>query len=145
LISIRQDKTSLSSCEAEIRATNETSKLTVALLNLAGDFSRTGVTISDNSQPTTVYNNNEPAVKWAGNLTMKQIRHMDMRDNYVREWVQDNSLDVRHVAGKCNVSDICTMEMKDGANYRRLRDSFMCRASTFLRSTLAAVFRRQTV
>ena len=31
-----------------------------------------------------------------------------------------------HVKGTCNPSDIFTEEMKDGAHFRRLRDSFSC-------------------
>ena len=38
---------------------------------------------------------------------------------------------VLHVTGKCNPSDICTKEMKDGAHFCRLHDSFMCRLSEF--------------
>ena len=43
----RQEHTSLSSCEAEIRATNEGAKLTIALRNLADGFADCGVTLLD--------------------------------------------------------------------------------------------------
>lgn len=76
------------------------------------------------------------------NLTTKGVRHMELRENSIREWVQAGTIAIRHVAGRCNPSDIFTKEMKDGAHYRRLRDSFMCPASTFARNSMAAVFRR---
>ena len=51
---VRQDQTALSSCEAEIWAANEGSKLTVGLLNLARNFEHTGITLSDTSSPVAV-------------------------------------------------------------------------------------------
>ena len=133
--SVRQDKTSLSSCEAEIRATNEASKLTVGLRNLARGMTHLGrYPISDADSPTDVYNDNEACVKWSHNMTMKQTRHMEMRENAVREWVQDKTLSVHHVKGTCNPSDLFTKEMKDGVHFRKLRDSFMSRSSSFYKS-----------
>ena len=40
---------------------------------------------------------------------------MELHENAVREWVQDDYLKGDHVAGKYNPSDIFTKEMKDGA------------------------------
>jgi len=131
--SVRQDKTSLSSCEAEIRATNEASKLTVDLRNLAQGMESLGYPISDAHSPTDLYNDNEACVKWSYNMTMKQTRHMEQKENSVREWVQDKTLSVSHVKGTCNPSDLFTKEMKDGTHFRKLRDSFMSRSSSFLK------------
>ena len=50
--SVRQDKTSLSSCEAEIRATNEASKLTVSIRNVASGMADLGYPITDALSPT---------------------------------------------------------------------------------------------
>jgi len=77
-------------------------------------------------------------------MTSKAIRHMELQENSVREWVGDKLLAVKHVAGKCNHSDIFTKEMKDGAHFRRLRDSFMCRQADFLRDGLAVLFRQSS-
>ena len=68
---------------------------------------------------------------------------MEQQENYVPELVQDGTVRVAHVAGKCNPSDIFTKKMKDGAHFRRLRDSFMSCASDFASSVMAAFFRRQ--
>ena len=67
-------------------------------------------------------------------MTMKATRHMEQRETSVREWVQDKTLNVYHVKGTCNPADIFTKEMKDGVHFRRLRDSFMTRSSSFLKS-----------
>ena len=45
-----------------------------------------------------------------------------MRDNPVREAVQNNFVRVKHVSGKVNLSDILTKEDKDKAHYITLRD-----------------------
>ena len=65
-------------------------------------------------------------------MTTKQIRHMEMRENSVREWVNDQLLRALHVKVKINPADTFTKEMRDGAHFRRLRDCFMCRLSDFL-------------
>ena len=41
----------------------------------------------------------------------------------------NGTISVSHISGKCNIADIFTKEIRDSANFRRLRDAFMCRAS----------------
>ena len=82
-------------------------------------------------------------VNLANNHTTKGIRHIELRKTRVREWVQQQTLRDLHVAGKCNPSDIFTKEMKGGAHFRRLRDSFMVTASKFKQSSLSAMYRRR--
>jgi hypothetical protein len=129
---IRQEKTSLSSCESEIRATNEAGKLTVACRNLIEQLAAAGYPITDASSPSKLFNDNEACVKWCHNMTTKSTRYMEHRENTVREWVQDSSLSISHVKGVTNPADLFTKEMKDGTHFRRLRDSFMSRSSVFL-------------
>ena len=139
----RQDKTSLSSCEAEIRATSATAKLLKSVLNMASGLADSGVSITDLDGSSALYNDNEACVAWSHNMTSKAVRHMELRENAVREWVQDGSISVAHVSGKCNPADIFTKEMKDGAQFRRLRDSFMSRLSSFRNQSLLEVYHRQ--
>ena len=84
-----------------------------------------GYPITDALSPTDLFNDN-----------VKATRHMEQRETSVREWVQDKTLNLKvyHVKGTCNPSDIFTKEMKDGAHFRRLRDSFMSRSSSFFKS-----------
>ncbi len=143
--SVRQEKSSLSSCEAEIRATNEASKLLVAMRNLAQSLVDNGLDISDTIGPSDIFNDNGSCVAWShniNNMTSKNVRHLEMRENSVREWVQDKTISVLHVPGKCNPADIFIKEMKDGAHFRRLRDSFMCRLASFQRDSLLAVYHK---
>ena len=92
-----------------------------------------GHNLSDVDSPTLLFNDNDACIQWSYNMTSKAARHIELRENSVREWIQSKLLTVKHVSGKINPSDIFTKEMRDGANYRRLRDSFMSRASTFLK------------
>ena len=116
-IAVHQERTSLSSCEAEIYATNEIDKMLMALCHLAGSLRENGRNIPDTLKLSPVYNNNDPCVWWAHNMTTKQIWHVEMCKNLVREWVQDLSLPVLHVKGEINPVDIFTKNMCDGAYF----------------------------
>jgi len=143
----RQERTSLSSCDAEIRATNMGSHLTVNVRNMILHIASLGYPITDAEQPTPLYNDNEACVKWCHNLTMKGNHHIEHRENATREWVEDGTITVHHVSGKCNPSDIFTKEVRDGANFRRLWDSFMSCATIpfilFFSNLLSTVLRLQ--
>jgi hypothetical protein len=116
-ITVHQERTSLSSCEAEICATNKVSKLLMSIHNLAESARDNGHNILDTINASPLYNNNESCVRWSHNMTTKQIRHMEMRENAVHEWVQDASLQILHVPGWINPADIFTKEMQDGAHF----------------------------
>jgi hypothetical protein len=64
---------------------------------------------------------------------------MELRENAVREWVHDGALNILHVKGRINPANIFTKEMRDGAHFRWLRDSLMCRLSDFLHQLLLVV------
>ncbi len=132
----RQDCTFLSSCEAEILATNATSKKVVNFHNLSCSVSKNSHAIDDLSSPTVLYNNNDACVKWSHNMTSKAACHIKLYENSIQEWVQDKTLNVVHVAGKINPADIFTKEMKDSAHFCRLRDSFMIHLSDFVNDSL---------
>jgi hypothetical protein len=72
-------------------------------------------------------------------MTLKAARHIELRKNAVREWVQDKTLKVQHVSGKINPADIFTKEMRDGTHFRQLWDSFMSRLSDFISGSILAV------
>jgi hypothetical protein len=112
-----QEHTSLSLCKAEIRATNEVSKLLMGIRHLTNDVQKNKYDIVDTAEASPLYNDNELCIKWSHNMTMKQICHMEMRKNAVGEWVQDAFLKVLHVSGRINPADIFTKEMRDGAHF----------------------------
>jgi hypothetical protein len=101
-LSEHQERTSLSSCEAEIWATNVTSKKVVDFKSLSCSVSNAGYSIEGLSSPTFLYNDNEACVKWLHNMTSKVARHIELRENPIWEWVQDKTLNIVHVVGKVN-------------------------------------------
>jgi hypothetical protein len=116
---------SLSSCEAKNWATNTTLKKVVDFCNLSRSVSKSSHTIDGLSSPTVLYNNNDACVKWPHNMTSKVAQQIELCENSIQEWVQDKTLNVIHVAEKINPADIFTKEMKVGAHFCHLRDSFM--------------------
>jgi hypothetical protein len=64
---------------------------------------------------------------------------MELRENSVREWVADKTLNILHVSGRVNPANIFTKEMRDGAHFRRLRDSFMCCLSDFIQQSILVI------
>jgi hypothetical protein len=138
-IAERQERTPLSSCEAEICATNEISKLLMGIHNLTESVRSSGFAIPDTTAASPLYNDNKSCVCWSRNMTKKQICHMEMRENAMREWVQDSYLQILHVPGRGNPANIFMKEMRDGAHFWRLQDSFMCPLSDFLQQSLLDV------
>ncbi len=135
----QQDQTALSSGEAEIRATNEASKSVVGMRHLADGVRSSGFDILDTLTPSPLYNDNAVCIQWAHNTTSKKIQHMELRENSVREWVENKTLNVLQVSGRVNPADIFTKEMQDGAHFWRLWDSFMFRLSNFLQQSLLVI------
>ena len=71
----------------------------------------------EKSVPTLLYNDYNACVRWSHNMTSKAACHIQLCENLVCEWVQDNSLAVKHVAVKINPSDILTKEMRNGTHF----------------------------
>ena len=69
-------------------------------------------------------------------VTMRNTHHMELRDKFVREWVQYPSIPVSHVVGKRNYIDLLMKETKYAAHYRYFRDSFVSSHANFLCNSL---------
>ena len=82
---------------------------------------------------TKIYNDNKAAVQWAASVTSKGIKHLNLRENIVRKCHQSKDVNVEHVPGIINPSDIFTKEMKDNTHFRNLRDSMMVSLQAFLK------------
>jgi hypothetical protein len=67
----RQERTSLSSCNAKIQATCATSKKVADFRNLCSSISNGGYVLPNVDTPTILYNNNDACVKWSYNMTLK--------------------------------------------------------------------------
>jgi hypothetical protein len=134
-----QERTSLSSCEAEICATNATSKKVVDFRNICQSMVESGHDLSNVLSPILFYNDNDACVKWSYNMTSKADCHIELHKNSVCKWIHAKLLAVKHVSGKINSLDIFTKEMHDGMHFCRLRDSFMSCLSDFVNASLLKV------
>jgi hypothetical protein len=77
--------------------------------------------------PTNIiFNDNKACVQWSKRTTTKGLRHIQMRENRIRENIASQFVDIQHIAGKINLADIFTKEMKDTSHFVELRDLFMC-------------------
>ncbi len=115
----RQTITARSSAEAEIYATDECAKCLQHLLHIADGLNLTDSIIDS---PTIIYNDNSACVQWSRNTTTKGLRHIQIRENAVRELVQSGFITVKHIEGKVNLSDMFTKEDKDAEHFIGIRD-----------------------
>jgi len=74
---------------------------------------------------TIIYNDNNACVDWSKRCTSKGLRHIQMRENLVRENVENQFVSIQHIGGKLNLADLFTKEMKDTTHFVELRDLMM--------------------
>ena len=55
---------------------------------------------------TKIYNGKQADVQWAPPLTSKGIKHLNLREKLVRECHQSKNVDVEHIPGIINPSNI---------------------------------------
>jgi hypothetical protein len=121
-ISKRQTVTAGSSAEAEIYATSECVKF---IIELSQTFDSIGVRDIFMPSTTTIFNDNKACVDWSKLTTTKGLRHIQMRENHVRENVERKLVSIAHVGGKVYMADLFTKEMKDTKHFVELRDLMM--------------------
>ena len=121
-ISKRQQITACSSAEAEIYATNECVKFLLELVQILEFLEVKHIFMPGT---TTVFNDNNACVNWAKRCTTKGLRHIQMRENHVRENVESQFVHIKHIGGKVNLADLFTKEMKDTTHFVELRDLMM--------------------
>jgi hypothetical protein len=122
-MSKRQKVTAASSAEAKIYATDECVKF---LLELNQILEFLGVEDIFMPSTTTIFNDNNACVQWSKAATSKGLRHIQMRENRVRENIVSKFVQVCHINGKINLADVFTKEMKDTSHFVEIRDLFMC-------------------
>ena len=108
----RESKVSCSTCEAEIRAADTGCKLIQALRHVLEDLS-----LSDTSVSTPVFNDNQGTVDWSKSFANRGLRHVNIRNMVVRESQQTGKINIIHIPGANNRSDLLTKEHKDTAHF----------------------------
>ena len=79
-----------------------------------------------------VYNDNQACVDWSRSTTTKGIKHLNLRENMIRETVHDKEATIFHIPGVINGSDLFTKEIRDQAHFCACRDSMMVSKANFL-------------
>ena len=115
----RQISTAQSTAEAEIYSTNECARDFMNLRHIISDLN-----LSDTLAPgpTPIYNDNMACVHWCHNKSNRSMRHIQIRENLVRETIQNDTVSVTHVRGKINPADLLTKEQKDTTHFIQLRN-----------------------
>ena len=82
-------------------ATNKCATELKSLKNCASD-----IVIPETYSRTKIYNNNKGAVQWAASVTSKGIKHLHLQEIMVHKYHQSKDVDVDHIPGIINPSDI---------------------------------------
>jgi hypothetical protein len=72
--------------------------------------------------PTFIYNDNAACIQWSKNMTTKGLCHVQIRENAVHESIQNKFIEVKHIPGRLNLSDMFTKEDKDSTHFITIRD-----------------------
>ena len=121
-MSKRQTITARSTTEAEIYATDECVKQLLHLHHLLQDLHLQDTVMPS---PTPVMNDNNACVIWSHNMTTKGLRHVQIRENAVRESIEAGFVQVRHVEGENNLADLFTKEDKSVEHFLKIRDQIL--------------------
>ena len=127
----RQKITARSSAEAEIYATDECTKCIQQLRHLCHDLQ-----FPYTNHPTPIYNDNQACIQWSYNNTSKGLRHIQIKENVIRENIQKKTIDISHVEGKINIADIFTKEDKDHNHFLQMRNTILHITPTYGNSSL---------
>ena len=66
-------------------------------------------------------------------MTSKGIKDLNLQKNRTQECYQSKDVEVKHISGIVNPSNIFTKEMKDNTHFRNLRDLMMVSLQEFLK------------
>ena len=122
----RHKDTAQSSCQAEVHSINEMTKLVPEYKLLFRDLN---IPID---YPIQILNDNQSAIQWTKGTTTNKMRWVDLRENLVRENVENKNITVNHIPGKYNLSDIFTKEFRESTQFLKLRNLFMITSTYFI-------------
>jgi hypothetical protein len=123
-MSKRQTITARSTAEAEIYATDECTKNILHLRHLLEDMD---LLKTFAPAATTLHNDSAACVQWSRNMTTKGLRHVQIRENAVRESVISEDVIIKHIAGEINLADLFTKEDRDQRHFLTIREHIMTR------------------
>lgn len=117
-------RTSQSSCEAEVKATDVCTKSVQMFRNLLSEIGGFDLT-----KPTPILNDNQGMVDWCKKTSTKGICHVNICNNCVWEAIHEfKEVQIFHLPGKHNPSDIFTKEIKDANAFVALHATLLSRS-----------------
>ena len=106
----KQKMTTLSTAEAEIVAASEATKAVLAVRLLLRDI---GVEVKG---PTTLFEDNQAAICFVNDEAVpRRLKHIDLRDNFVRDYVQSGDIRLVKIASSDNCADMFTKPLPKDA------------------------------
>jgi hypothetical protein len=115
----------LSSCEAELIALSQTTQDTIWIKRLLLDMTTdktSQITESDFYKTPVVFADNQSALKVARDpRNSGRMKHVDLRDLFVREKVLDRSIMVQYAKSAENIADILTKPLYPQQQFSHLR------------------------
>ncbi len=120
---VRKQRTvALSSTEAEYMAASEATKELLYLRSILKELD------IEQTESTVLYVDNRGAIDLARNpVYHDRSKHIDMRYHFIRERVQDNTLQIEHVPGDNNVADIMTKPLARVKHTQYTSDLGICK------------------
>jgi hypothetical protein len=125
-----ESRTNRSSCEAEIKSADEATRVTQHLCHVLSDLEMHGT-----NTPTPVFNDNQGCIDWSKSTSIKNIHHINMRENAVRKVVQHWEINLKHHPGIRNPADLFTKEHKDKSHFTDLRECLVASFKIILRKS----------
>jgi len=122
----KESRISRSSCEAEVKATDECVKQAQMFHHVLTDLG-----LLDPTLPTPVYNDNHGSVDWSNSSSTKGMRHVNIRENAIREARDMNEEASIHIPGSANPADLFTKEFKSDSTLQSLRNLLLFYPSSF--------------
>ena len=116
-MSKRQKTTARSSAEAEIYSTDACVKDLLQIRLILKDLALDKDIIKDKM---TIFNDNMACVHWSKNKTTKGLRHVQIKENGVRE--NKHLIDIKHCDGETNLADMMSKEDKRAQHFIKIRD-----------------------
>ncbi|KAG7578131.1 Zinc finger CCHC-type [Arabidopsis thaliana x Arabidopsis arenosa] len=112
----KQDTVALSSCEAEFMAATEASKQALWLQELLGEVT------GGSCEKVTLLIDNKSAIALAKNPVFHgRSKHINKRYHFIRECVENEQIEVEHVAGEEQRADILTKAL-GRIRFKEMRD-----------------------
>lgn len=98
----KQNTIAMSSTEAEYMALSDSTKEAIFLKELFSELMRT-------EGPIRIYNDNQGAQQIACNPVLhRKTKHIDVRYHFIRQKVEDNVIELKHLPTTDMIADICT-------------------------------------